>query len=182
MRMSDPAQARSHSRPSDDAALLRQAGASTLSDFTRSIPAQTAVQHHRFVSLSVIDLDGPAHLSDRTLDGIGGSHPGRPGHLLNSAEARVSNVTVIGCRPRAQHNRSSGGNENRRLSAGHLGSCRPLLGQGAGGEAHHENGYEDRFQARPPPPGSRPLQQARPASVPRAFWPSFAMPSPGAAC
>ena len=167
--MSDPAQARSHSRPSDYAALLRQAGASTLSDFTRSIPAHATVQHHRFVSLSVINLHGPAHLSDGTLNGVGGSHPGQPGHFLNGAEARVSNVAVIGCRPCAQHNRPLGGDETRRLSTGHLGSCRPLLGHGASGEAHRENGYEDRLQEGSPPLGSTPLQQARPASVPRAF-------------
>ncbi len=118
--------------------------------FHEADPAQVPWNAIALVSLSVIDFDGPAHAPDGTLNGIGGSHPSGPGHFLNGAEARVTNVAVIGCRARAQHNRTPGGDEAHGLSTRHLGRCRPLLGHGACGEAHHEKGEEDRLQSRAP--------------------------------
>lgn len=157
-------------------ALRYQAGPSTLSN-VGGRSAQAPLENVVFVSLSVVDLDGPAQTSDGTLNGIGGSHPSRPGHFLNGAEARITNVAVIGGRSCAQDNRAPGGNETRRLSTRHLGSCRPLLGHGACSEAHHEKGYHNRSQAESPPSGSRPLQQVRPASVPRGFHGPPGLPS-----
>jgi hypothetical protein len=102
--------------------------------------AEAIVWQSRSASLSIIDLNGAADVSDGTLNSISGFHPSRSGHLLCCAEARVSNVAIIYCRPRVQHDRSLGGYDPHRLGTGHVRSCRSLLGYSARGKTRrHED-------------------------------------------
>lgn len=93
--------------------------------------------------LSIVDLDGPANASDRTLSDVGCSYPGGASNFLKRAEASITNVAVEGARSRVQNDGPLGEDDPSGLGTGHGEGGGTRLGHGAGRHACNGKGPED---------------------------------------